>query len=222
MEEIVLNAEERIKQKGKFKEPGYIPGVIYGHGIKESLSIKFKEKDLKDILAKHGSNAKVWINYNSDKKFGFVKEIQRHPVSNQIIHVDVQLVSMDQDIKLQIPLSFKGESLLRSKQLQLQVNKFEVDVTGPMPIMPNVIEIDISEMELGDTITKDNFDLDERIKITDDEDEIYASIIDIIITEVDEPEVDKDDEDVEGEEGTEDSEDTEDAEESENEDTAAE
>jgi len=176
MEDVILNAFERNTQPRKFRENGFIAGVIYGDTVKEATSVKFEELPLKRVLAKHGSNAKVWVNFEENKRFGFIKEIQRHPVTARIIHIDVQLVSKDHEIKLHLPIVFKGEESLFSKQLQLHIHKSEIDAFGKMAIMPDSVSIDVSKKVLGDTITIKDFDLDKQIKVNDREDEIYAAI----------------------------------------------
>lgn len=175
MEEVILNAIERVKQNSKFREPGFIAGVIYGDNV-ESTAVKFEETPLRKIIVKHGVNAKVTLNYANNNSFGFIKDIQRHPVTNKIIHIDVQLVSKNHEVKLQIPISFKGESALIAKQLTLNIYKTEVDVFGKMAVMPDVLEVDISSKELGDTITIKDLTLSNEISITDKEDQIYAAI----------------------------------------------
>lgn len=177
MEKVILDAFERIPGNKKFKEDGFIAGVIYGDKIKEAISVKFELVPLKKILGKHGSNAKVWVKFGEDKKFGFIKAIQRHPVSAIINHIDVQIVSLDQEIKLQLPIAFKGEANLIDNILQLQVQKSDIDVTGVMAIMPDAVSVDVAEKKLGDTITIKDFDLDKKIKITDEEDQVYAIVI---------------------------------------------
>lgn len=179
MEEVILNAFERTTTSKKLKGTGFVSGVIYGDSVKEANSVKFEEIPLRKILSQHGSNAKVWVKYGENKNFGFIKEIQRHPVTAKIIHVDLQLVSKNHEIKLQLPITFKGEEALGAKLLQVQVNKSEIDVFGKMALMPDSVVIDISEKELGDTITVKDFSLDKEIKISDKEDEVYASITQI-------------------------------------------
>lgn len=176
MEEIILNAFERTTGTKRFRENGFIPGVIYGDTVKNSEPVKFEEVPLKRVLEKHGSNAKMWIQYGKDKKYGFIKEIQRHPVSDKIIHVDVQLVSKKHEIKLQLPIIFKGEDKLTSKVLQLQIHKPEIDVSGRMDLMPDAVTVDVSGKELGDTVTVNDFNLDKQIKVNDMEGEIYATV----------------------------------------------
>ena len=175
MEEIILNAMERTKQHGKFKEPGFIPGVLYGDDV-EATSVKFEEADLRKILSKHGSNAKIWIKYADSKKFGFIKEIQRHPVTAKIIHIDVQLVSKNHEVKLQIPINYKGAEALIENQLYLQVYKTQIDVIGKMELMPEVVDIDVSAKGQGYSITIKDFSLDKSIRVTDADDAVYAAI----------------------------------------------
>ena len=176
MEETILNAYERPVGSKKFKEEGYIAGVIYGDTLTKALSVKFEEAYIRKILAKHGSNAKVCIKYGEKKRNGFVKDIQRHPVTAKIIHIDVQLVSKNHEIKFQVPVIYKGEERLASKQLYLQVYKAEIDVFGKMDLMPDSVSIDVSEKEIGTSITIKDFKLEEHIKINNSQEEIFALV----------------------------------------------
>ena len=172
----ILNAFERPIEHKKFKESGFIAGVIYGDGVNKSEPVKFEEVPLRKILMNHGSNAKIWIKSGQDKKYGFIKEIQRHPVTAKIIHLDVQLVSSDHEIKLLLPIVFKGEEALTANLLQLQIYKSDIDVTGKMALLPDSVTIDLSENVHGDSITIKDFALDKQIKINDKPDEVYAVI----------------------------------------------
>lgn len=176
MGEIVLNAVQRILKSGKFNEIGYIPGVLYGEGVEKPTSVKFNELALKKILTSHGANAKFWINYESNKVFGFIKEIQREPVTMKLVHIDVQLVSKDQEVKMQLPINYKGKEELNLKQLNLQINKLEIAVIGNANIMPDSVDIDVSGKILGDTITLKDFSLNPLIKISGTTEEIYGTI----------------------------------------------
>ena len=175
MEQVILNALERTVDNKRFTEEGFIAGVMYGDGSTEATAVKFELIPLRKILGKHGSNAKVVVKYGEEKT-GFIKEIQRHPVTAKITHIDVQLVSKDHEIKMQLHIAFKGEEALIPQRLQLQVQKSEIDVIGKMAIMPDALSVDVSQMKLGDAITIKNFELDKQIRVTDKEDEVYASI----------------------------------------------
>ena len=172
----MLEASERAK--GKFRENGYVAGVLYGDGVEASTAVKFEERALNKVLNTHGPSAKIWITINNNKKYGIIKEVQRKPITRVVSHIDVQIVSIDHEIKLQIPINYKGEDDLRSKQLQLQIYKSEITVFGKMALMPDTINVDVSAMNLGDSITLSNFGLDKLLKI-ENEDAVFGTIINL-------------------------------------------
>lgn len=174
MEDIILNAYDRPRKK--YKEMGFVPGVIYGDSMKETTPVKFQFQSLQKLLNKYGEHAKIWIMLNGEKKYGFIKEVQKHPISQNLQHIDVQAVSKNHEVKMQVPIVFQGEEALNSKKLQLQVQKTVVEVIGKMGDIPDNIVIDVSEMDASDSINTDNLNLNSDIKITH-EDEIYASIV---------------------------------------------
>jgi len=192
MEETVLKTMARTDNPKKVRDAGFIPGVLNGPGT-ESTSVQFETAVLNKILSKHGSNAKIWVEMDGDKKFGFIKEVQRRPMDRNVIHVAIQLVSADQEVKMQLPLSFHGRDELEHRQLQVHVLKSEIDVTGRTALMPDSVSIDVSSKELGDTITANDFVLPEGIVRHDSEQEIYAVIRNVKGKFDEEPEAEKPD-----------------------------
>ena len=186
MEEIILNAIARQKTSARFRELGFVPGVIYGDNIPAGSNVKFDEKALRTIINKHGSNANITIVFNDQKKVGFIKEIQRKPITGALVHVDIQVVSKEHEIKRQIPIVFNGEDILMSKNLQLNIAKSELLVFGKIALMPDTLFVDVSEMEIKDSITCANFVLDKSLKI-EEPDVIYAVVSEQKINYVEEP-----------------------------------
>jgi large subunit ribosomal protein L25 len=175
MEEIILKTMLRTDTPKKVRLAGFIPGVLNESDL-TSTSVQFVGTELNKIISKHGSNAKVWVTIGDDKKFGFIKEVQKSPLDRKIIHIAIQLVSKDQEIKMQLPISYHGREELEHKQLQVQIYKAEIDVSGKAVLMPDVIIVDVSKKELGDTITAADLNISAEIKIHDAENEIYAVI----------------------------------------------
>lgn len=174
MEETILNAVERTMQPKRCREAGFTPGVLYGDSVTNAITVQFETAALKKVIATHGWNAKVWVKYGGNKKFGFIKEVQRHPVSATVIHIDVFLVSQDHEVSMQIPIIFEGRDSLDN--MLLQVHKSEIEVLGKVALIPESVVVDLSTMALGDTITSKNFNLDKQLKITDSENEVYGII----------------------------------------------
>ena len=186
MEATILNAVERTMRPNQCREAGFTPGVLYGDSVTNAVTVQFETAALKKVIATHGWNAKVWVNYGGNKKFGFIKEVQRHPVTAKVIHLDVFLVSQDHEVTMLIPITFEGRDGLDN--VLLQVYKSELEVFGKAILMPDGLVVDVSDMVLGDTITAKNFSLDPQIKITDSENEIYGIITPLRELAAEEPE----------------------------------
>ncbi|MDD2371659.1 MAG: 50S ribosomal protein L25 [Firmicutes bacterium] len=175
MKKIVIEAQERPKKPGKFREIGFVPGVMYGEGIEGSTSVKFNALAIKNLIAQHGSNAKIWVDYAGTKKFGLVKAVDTEPLSGNIIHLDVQMIAKDQKMKLQVPIHYIGEELLKEKDLELHISKHEVTLVGDMNKMPESIDVDVSKLESGAQITTSDLNLDKSLA-TDDTETVYGVV----------------------------------------------
>lgn len=175
MSDTVLAAAARSGNAKKVRAEGFIPGIL-NKSDTTSMAVQFKAGALNKIIAAHGSNAKIYVDFAGEKLFGFVKEIQRNPVEGGIIHVAIQLVSMDQSVKMQLPIVFHGREALGSRSLLLQVIKSEIEVEGKTVLIPEHVVVDVSENEDGTTITAADFKLPAGVKLLDSEDEIYGVV----------------------------------------------
>ncbi len=175
MEATVLKAIERNDKPNKVRRNGFIPGVL-NEPDTTSTSVQFEAIELNKAIAKHGTKAKLWIDVNGEKKFGLIKEVQTNPVKGIILHVMIQVVPQDKEVKLQLPIAFHGHQDLMHRMLQVQVLKTEIEVLGKATLMPDVVTVDLSTKELGDTVTAEDFNLDSELKVLDSQEEIYAVI----------------------------------------------
>lgn len=190
MENVSIKAIARSEKPKKVRNTGFIPGVLNGPGT-TSIPVKFDSIALNKIIARHGSNAKLWVALGDEKKFGFIKEVQRHPVEGKVIHISIQLVSKDQNVKMQLPIAFHGQNALESRLLQLQVYKAEIEVEGKPAFMPDEVVVDVAKKEVGDNITVKDFSLSHEMKVVDPENEIYAVIKAAKAEAAEEPEEEK-------------------------------
>ena len=184
MSAITLEAIER--KPGKFREEGFVAGVVYGDGIEKATSVKFEEKALNKLLKENGKSAKLWVNLNDSKKFGFIKEVQRKHLKYNVSHVDVQLVSSDRELKIVLLVIFKGEDTLKINSLQLLIHKQDITVVGKLALIPEILEVDVSNMQLDDEITTENIGLDKGIKV-EGEETLIATIVHMRAIVVEEP-----------------------------------
>ena len=175
MEDTILKATMRTESPKKARDAGFTPGVLNEHDT-TSTSVQFDTPALNKVIAKHGPNAKIWVEMGKKKRFGFIKEVQRHPVEGKVIHVSVQLMTKDQEVKMHLPIAFHGRDELEHRLLQVHVYKSDMEVVAKATLMPDVVVTDVSKKEAGDSITIADFNLPAEIRVLDGEHEIYAVI----------------------------------------------
>lgn len=161
MDEIILDAELREELgRGKIKglrEKGFIPAVVYKDG-KESLSIKVSSREFIKLLHQHRlENAIINLKIKNDKKnkdrVCLIKETQSHPVFGNIIHVDFNEISLTKAIKVNVPVSVKGEAVgVKQDAGSLERILWEIEIECLPADIPKEIEVDISSLKIGDAI----------------------------------------------------------------------
>ena len=187
MEAIILKTMMRTESPKKVRKAGFVPGVL-NESDTTSTSVQFEAAALQKVISQHGSNAKVWVALGESKKFGLIKEIQKSPLDRNIVHVSVQLVSLDQDVKMQIPITYHGREELEHRMLHVQVYKLDIDVSGRADAMPDTVSVDVSGKEAGDMITAAELNLSADITVQNDDNEIYAVIKPVRVIKEEEPE----------------------------------
>ncbi len=175
MDETVLQAMPRSGPVKQTRKEGFLPGVL-AKPNEPSTMVQFEPLAIDKLVAHHGSHATLWIELEKEKKFGFITELQRHPVSRNIIHIDIKLVDANEEIKISLPINFQGREEIERKVLQLQVYRSEVEVQGKATELPDMITAEVTEKELGDNVTVEDFEVPEGIEILDDAEEIYAAV----------------------------------------------
>lgn len=175
MNNTVICAAERTEKPQKVRRQGFIPGVIFGKGI-ESKSVKIDEKELAKVQHGHLRNARLQVKLGEDVKHCIVKEIQKDPVKGNVIHFNLQAIHDNDIIKLFVPVRFNGKEKLAGRQLLLEENLTEVEISGKASILPEVISIDVSNLKYEDKIALKDIPVQEGIKVLGNEDELVAVV----------------------------------------------
>lgn len=157
MAEINLVAEAPrplgSRAAGRLRASGRIPGVIYGHGI-DPLPISVDGRSLRAALTTGaGLNALLALQVGSETHLTLAREIQRHPVRSTVVHVDFLVVRRDEIVSAEVPINLVGEARKVAQNdglIEHQLTSLTVHAT-PANI-PSHIEVDISNMDIGDTI----------------------------------------------------------------------
>ncbi len=210
MEQFKLNATVR-KTTGnsparELRRGGQIPAVLYGPQT-ESLVLAVNHKELEQILKK-GNIGSIILNLiiqNGKKitKPAMIKELQSHPVSGAFLHVDFYEIDMQRKINVMIPVVTKGISKGVELGGMLQIIRREIEVLCMPGDIPEAIELDITDMDIGDSVHVDEIPLGENVEVASDHNFTVLTIVSPQVEEVEEEE----EEELEGEEAAEEGED---------------
>lgn len=175
MEFIELKADMRTSSGNgparALRRDGKIPAVLYGPG-KEALWLSVGIKDLSKALKMgQGSHTLFKLKIQDSQKSNrsaMLKELQTHPVSQKYLHADFYEIAMDRKITVSIPVVAKGKPKGAENGEILQIIRRELDVLClPMEI-PEAIQVDVSHLEIGDSIHRNEIALEGGIEFADD------------------------------------------------------
>jgi large subunit ribosomal protein L25 len=143
---IELQAEPRDvfgKHVRRLRRQGIVPANIYGHG--DARPIQAPARALEHMLVHGGRTGIVTIAVNGSSETALLKEIQRDPRSGQILHIEFQAVSLDQEVISTVPVRFVGESVAVTKLGGVMSHpRTELRLAARARDLPDVIEVDVS------------------------------------------------------------------------------
>lgn len=180
MERIALQAEKRDvtgKKVKALRREGKLPAVIYGKEI-DSTPILLDYNEARQTLAEIGANTLININLDGEEHLALVREKQREIIRRNLLHVDFQAVSLDEEISTTVPVAVEGEAPAVSEYNALQVVELdELEVMALAKDLPDVISVDVSELtEIGDNILVQDLQVSDEVKIVNDPDDIVVVI----------------------------------------------
>jgi large subunit ribosomal protein L25 len=194
MEATELTAFTR-KETGKgparrFRKEGLIPAVFYGRGDK-AVHITVNAAELLKVIKAKKENIFIKLLIKGEKhlkKLSLMKELQIEPVSRRFYHVDFYEVRMDHKLTLDVPLRFAGIPVGVQNGGELQHLKRDLKVSCLPSVLPDFIEIDVTGLEIGDSIKVQAIQVPEGITVLDPGD-VSVAIVAVVKVSVPEPEV---------------------------------
>lgn len=183
MKLVDFKAEKRDK-KGKgaarsLRRDGKVPAVLYGKGI-EPILLSVSSRDLLNLEHKQGlTGSFLNLKVNGESYTAVVKEISRDPVSDEYLHVDFQKISLDEKISTFVPIVVKGEETCPGIKLGgvLQHGVSEIEIEALPKDVPEHLEVDISELEIGDSVRVGDLTPPPGVEIVSDADEMILTIL---------------------------------------------
>ncbi len=155
MSQVLLKVEDKRKtgtsNANRQRNSGTIPGVLYGKNI-DSVPISIAAKDLRDALnTEAGHNVLLEVKLGKQSHSAIIKEVQVHKLKRNVTHVDIMVVTADQEITAEVPIILIGDphELTRAGG-RLNQTLREVTLRAVATKIPNAVELDITHMQVGD------------------------------------------------------------------------
>jgi len=163
-----VRSDEGKGASRRLRRQGLVPGIVYG-GHKEPQMLTLSHSDLLRKLEEESFYSSL-----IDLKVGDVrakvvlKDLQRHPAKPFILHVDFQRVSMEERLRMLIPLHFENEEIAKGVKAGGKVshNLTEIEVTCLPKDLPEYIAVDMAAMEIGDIVHVSELKLPEGVELT--------------------------------------------------------
>ena len=179
MADLVLNTEEKTtigsRSSRRLRRDGKVPGVLYGLGQEpEIFSVDYG--DLRGALTTDaGLNALIQLSVNGTNQLSILKTLQRHPVKDEVIHVDFVRVDPNQELAVEVPIVLEGVAKKVTDQNgMVDQTMFSLSVLSLPDSIPNELTANVSELEINDAIRVSDVVLPEGVRTEVDPEEAIA------------------------------------------------
>ncbi|MFZ5796803.1 MAG: 50S ribosomal protein L25 [Desulfobulbus sp.] len=156
------------------------PAVVYSGGS-DAVALQFETGVLyKNLVEIHGRNAIVTLKIDGDSKaerHALVKEVQKNPVTDQVVHVDFLEIVLDKPAIFSVPLKFVGSAKGVDLGGELHLHQKKVQLKGCPQDVPDAVEVDIRDLGRGDSLTFAEVKLPANVEMLGDAKTVCVSVI---------------------------------------------
>jgi large subunit ribosomal protein L25 len=162
------------------RKSGLVPGIIYGHG-QTPVAVAVALRDLQAVL--HHHDRLLELDLDGAKENALIKEVQLDAMQQEILHIDLARVSLDERVKVVVPVLLRGTPAGAADGGVLAQVLAEVHIECLVTAIPEDIRMSVAEMKLGDVIKLKDLPLPAGASLLGDHDAIVASVT-LVVEEV--------------------------------------
>ncbi len=179
MQSINTNRREATGKGGArdIRVRGRLPAVIYGHGIESSISIDIDPRDLDRILQDpKGKNALVDLKVGQEHYQVLARELQRHPISRKIIHLDFISPDLEKFLVAEVPVVAEGRAVGVETGGKLRIPYREIKLSSLPAEIPAQVIVDVTELDHNQGVLASELNLPEGIKAVYEHDYLVVKV----------------------------------------------
>jgi large subunit ribosomal protein L25 len=172
-----IAAETRAKTgtsaSKKARAAGKLPAVIYGRKV-ESLPVLLDLKEFEDVIREVGSNGVFNLDVEGEEYSVFVKDTASFALTPKLYHVDLQAFTAGEKVDMTIPIWIVGGEKIEEGNVSQSISEIEIEIAPEKA--PENFTLDVSGLEIGDTLEVADIELPEDSVLLTDSDETVVSI----------------------------------------------
>ena len=159
------------------RQAGDIPAVVYGKD-KESTTVSVNSLDLVRTVREEGQNAIISLDIEDGKPVDvMLYDYQMHPIRDEVTHADFYIVDLTEEMDVEVVIRLEGEAAGTRESGILQQPLFELQVRATPRAIPEEIVVDVSALNIGDTITVADLPVDGEYTFLDEPDTAVATVL---------------------------------------------
>ncbi len=184
METILLNAQVRTESKKgpsrRLRAEGFTPAIFYGSHT-ESIMLSVRSFNLKKVVEK-GMKGSLFVKLEIEdgkkkaEKLSILKDVQINTLKKSVDHADFYEIRMDRELAIDVPILLIGEAPGVEDGGELSTLKRELKISGLPSMLPEIVEVDISNLGIGDSVKVGDVHLADGVNIIDADDMVIASV----------------------------------------------
>ena len=151
LKSIIRQGKQRRSDLTAIRNSGKVPAVMYGYGQK-NVSVKVDEVEFIKVIREVGRNGVIDLGVGSKTIKVMVADYQYDPLKNQVTHIDFLAINMTEERTVEVPVHLVGEAVGAKEGGVVDQPLYYVEVTATPDNIPEYLEADITELEIGDTI----------------------------------------------------------------------
>lgn len=179
--EVFYRAETGKGPARRLRRHGMVPAIFYGPR-EEPIPLAVRLSDLRKILSQPGTRRSFLtlvikgMDGAEVQKLAILKEVQRDTLKDVLLHVDFQGIAMEEEIYMEVPIHVVGKAKGVEKGGVLEVNLREIEVKCLPEKLPSRIDVDVSDLDIGDAIHVGDLKI-EGVKILTDPDQAIVTVV---------------------------------------------
>jgi len=180
MPDVKLIAQRRAASgkgaAGRIRREGLVPAVVYGLET-ESVPVSVKARELGAILSsERGANTLITLEIDGASQLALARQIQRNPIKGTLVHVDFVRVRADQTIQAEVAVHLTGDAEGVARGGVLEQLLYTVTVDARPADIPNSLELDISEVQIGGSVRVSDLTVPAGVSVRNEPESVVAMI----------------------------------------------